>query len=321
MCGLFGFSDTKQVLTQKQLRRLTAALASASEERGTDAAGIAYLQNKTLRIYKRPKAAHMIPWMLPVHTAAVMGHTRMTTQGNPQFNPNNHPFAGVCGKSRFALAHNGVLQNEEELKSKYHLPPSAIQTDSYAAVQLLEKAKRLHAQSIGEMAALLKGTFSLTVLDDENRLYLVKGNNPLYVCRFENGVVCYTSTASIFKNAMKKVSFLPKASRTIGLSEGDILCICPDGQLQISRFDTSNIDRPLSWWRELYTVPSVSKPHMLRESATPLDLLLETACNMGFPEEDVLFLLEEGYCEEEIEAMLCSPGDFYRALLEAQYAY
>ena len=43
MCGLFGFSDTKQILTPKQLRRLTAALASASEERGTDAAGIAYL--------------------------------------------------------------------------------------------------------------------------------------------------------------------------------------------------------------------------------------------------------------------------------------
>lgn len=321
MCGLFGFSDTKQILTPKQLRRLTAALASASEERGTDAAGIAYLQNGILRIYKRPKAAHMIPWILPAHTSAVMGHTRMTTQGDPQFNPNNHPFAGMCGKSHFALAHNGVLQNEAELKRNCHLPPSVIQTDSYAAVQLLEKAKRLHAQSIGEMAALLKGTFSLTVLDDENRLYLVKGNNPLYVCRFENGVVCYTSTTSIFKNAMKKVSFLPKTYRTIGLTEGDILCVCPDGQLQISRFDTSNIDRPLSWWRELYAVPSGPKLHMLRESTTPLDLLLQTAGNMGFLEEDVLFLLEEGYCEEEIEAMLCSPSDFYRTLLETQYAY
>lgn len=60
---------------------------------------------------------------------------------------------------------------------------------------------------------------------------------------------------------------------------------------------------------------------MLRESTTPLDLLLQTVGNMGFLEEDVLFLLEEGYCEEEIEAMLCGPGDFYRTLLETQYAY
>ena len=33
MCGLFGFSDPKHTLTQKQIRRLTTALATASEQR------------------------------------------------------------------------------------------------------------------------------------------------------------------------------------------------------------------------------------------------------------------------------------------------
>ena len=53
---------------------------------------------------------------------------------------------------------------------------------------------------------------------------------------------------------------------------------------------------------------------------TPLDELLETACNMGFIEDDILMLLEGGFCEEEIEAMLNSPGLFYRTLMEEIYA-
>ena len=71
MCGLFGFSDPKHTLTQKQIRRLTTALATASEQRGTDASGIAYVQGQSLRIYKRPRPAHEMTWLVPLHTTAV----------------------------------------------------------------------------------------------------------------------------------------------------------------------------------------------------------------------------------------------------------
>ena len=50
--------------------------------------------------------------------------------------------------------------------------------------------------------------------------------------------------------------------------------------------------------------------------ATPLDILLETAGNMGFLPEDILLMLEGGYCEEEIESLLNTPGAFYAALME-----
>lgn len=313
MCGLFGFSDPFHVLTPKQLRKLTAALAIASEERGIDASGIAYVQTHKLRIYKRPKAAHAVPWFVPAGTTAVMGHTRMATQGNPNYNPNNHPFPGVCGETRFALAHNGVLRNDEALKRKYHLPKSPVQTDSYVAVQLLEQQGNLDAQSIGNVAALLKGSFSLSVLDGFNHLYLVKGNSPLYVCRFENGLLCYASTAAIFQDARKRAAFLPKEWELLSLSEGDVLCIRPDGRLQMSRFCTDNLQEPFRWWK-----PERPKT---RGADTPLDQILETAGNLGFHEEDVLTLLEEGYCEEELEEMLCQPGLFYGALMEAAYGH
>lgn len=322
MCGLFGFSDPKHTLTQKQIRRLTTALATASEQRGTDASGIAYVQGQSLRIYKRPRPAHEMTWLVPLHTTAVMGHTRMTTQGDGTFNPNNHPFPGVSGQTRFALAHNGVLHNDDELKERYHLPKTNIRTDSYVAVQLLEQDGRLDAETIGNAASLLEGTFSLSVLDQFNNLYLIKGNSPLCIYRFENGLLCYASTADILKEALSRCGFLSGSKEIIGISEGDILCIRPDGRLQMSRFDTTNLNKRLRWWNcgDYYFFEPKQNRILTDDMRTPLDELLETACNMGFIEDDILMLLEGGFCEEEIEAMLNSPGLFYRTLMEEIYA-
>ena len=50
---------------------------------------------------------------LPREVTAVMGHTRMTTQGTENKNFNNHPFYGRTKDNVFALAHNGVLFLDE----------------------------------------------------------------------------------------------------------------------------------------------------------------------------------------------------------------
>ena len=86
MCALFGWLDNKGIVPHKTLQKLTQALANAAEERGTDAAGISYIKNGKVTIYKRPKPAHKLRFSIPDGTKAVMGHTRMTTQGNEKFN-------------------------------------------------------------------------------------------------------------------------------------------------------------------------------------------------------------------------------------------
>ena len=138
MCALFGWLDYKGIVPYKTLKKLTQALANAAEERGTDAAGISYIKDGKVTIYKRPKPAHKLRFNIPDGTKAVMGHTRMTTQGNEKFNYNNHPFPGRAGKS-FAFAHNGVLWNDSELRKEKALPITHIETDSYVAVQLIEQ--------------------------------------------------------------------------------------------------------------------------------------------------------------------------------------
>lgn len=184
MCAVFGYLDYKGKVNNAILKKLIQNLSIAAEVRGTDATGISYVNYGKVVTFKKAKPAHKMKLYFPKNTRTVIGHTRMTTQGSEKYNYNNHPFDGRCGTETFALAHNGVLYNDAELKTKYHLPKTQIETDSYVAVQLLEQEKQLHAESIKKVAELVNGSFVFTILRNDNTLFLVKGNNPLTLYHF-----------------------------------------------------------------------------------------------------------------------------------------
>lgn len=190
MCAIFGVLDYQGKLTPPQRIGLFRALADAAQARGTDASGVAYIHNGVVQIQKAPRPACRMRWRIPSRARYLMGHTRMTTQGAASRNYNNHPFPGRAGTQPFALAHNGVIYNDVELRRNHRLPPTGIETDSYVAVQLLEKAGKLCPDSLCRMAEQLEGSFTLTVLDVENTLYLIRGNNPLSVRLFPS-LGCY----------------------------------------------------------------------------------------------------------------------------------
>ena len=132
MCCLFGFYNYSGQ-TIKELRHLTNCLAEEATVRGTDATGIAYNHKGKLIIHKEPKSAFQINFKHPDDIVSVTGHTRHSTQGNKNKNYNNHPFSGRCKNVRFALAHNGVLTNDCELRKELRLPHTKIETDSFIA--------------------------------------------------------------------------------------------------------------------------------------------------------------------------------------------
>ena len=109
MCCLFGLIDYKNCLTVRQKEKIIRVLSVECEERGTDATGVAYVEKGDIRIYKKPLPAHRIKFKFRSSPKIIMGHTRMTTQGNEKFNYNNHPF--YSNNLKFALAHNGRLNN------------------------------------------------------------------------------------------------------------------------------------------------------------------------------------------------------------------
>ena len=250
MCSLFGWLDYQGIVPYKIKRKLTQALANAAEERGTDAAGISYIRNGEVIIYKRPKPAHKLHFSIPEGTSAVMGHTRMTTQGNEKFNYNNHPFPGVAGDTAFAFAHNGVLWNDKELRKDKLIPDTHIETDSYAACQLIESQEELSFDSLKYMAETVEGNFTFTVLDDNNSLYIIKGSNPMCLLQFPAlGLYVYASTESIMKNALKRVGLHKFSYERVQTDEGDIVRIDRNGVITRSEFEPKLYrSKYMSWY-------------------------------------------------------------------------
>ena len=306
MCAVFGYLDYKGKIENVILKKLIRNLSIAAEIRGTDATGISYVNHGKVVTFKRAKPAHKVKLYFPKNTRTVIGHTRMTTQGSEKYNHNNHPFDGRCGTETFVLAHNGVLYNDAELKTKYHLPKTQIETDSYVAVQLLEQEKQLYAESIKKMAELIEGSFVFTILRNDNTLFLVKGNNPLTLYHFPAlGLYIYASTKSILDNALQQVNLSDKCCE-IDVSEGEILEIASSGKLnkttfamQDSVFNPYNWDN-LNWY----------------ETEEQEEFLLECCRMFGVPEEDVYLLLNYGFSADEIEEMLMNPNLLEDALAE-----
>ena len=152
MCCLFGLLDYWNIFTAKDKNTILSVLSTECEVRGTDATGIAYNSNGRLSIYKRPQPAYRVLYNIPKGVKYVMGHTRMTTQGSEKKNYNNHPFYGYIPSGRFALAHNGILHNDGRLRKTEALPLTKIKTDSYVAVQMIEKQGILDLGSLKNMA-------------------------------------------------------------------------------------------------------------------------------------------------------------------------
>lgn len=297
MCALFGWLDYKGIVSCKLLKKLTQALANAAEERGTDASGISYIHDGNVVIYKRPKPAHKIRFAAPDDTRAMMGHTRMTTQGNEKYNYNNHPFLGHADIS-FALAHNGVLYNDKALRREKQLPETFIETDSYIAVQLIEQQKKLDFSSLQFMAESVQGNFTFTVLDVENTLYIIKGNNPMCLLHFADlGLYIYASTESILAKALKKINLLNVPFSKIEVTQGEILRISIDGLLTRSKFKVQDNFDSIAWMQYAY---DWDDDYYTQQE----QLLLEMCGCYGITEDDVILLLDYGYTADEIEDML-----------------
>lgn len=294
MCALFGWLDCGKNISHRQLKKLTQELANAAEERGTDAAGISYIKDGKVNIYKKPKPAHKVKFDFPKDTAAVMGHTRLTTQGNQKFNFNNHPFYGHADKD-FAFAHNGVLYNDIELRKDKNLPKTYIETDSYAAVQLIEKLGKLDFESLKSMAEDVQGSFTFTILDENNTLYFVKGSSPMYLIYFEKlDLYVYASTESIMKKALKKSGMNQCKYQIIKLNEGDIISIDRSGKIDCAEFEVNKFE-----YLTRFRCSNLEDCYTCQEEA-----LLEICGCFGVPEEDVLLLLNYGYTADDVEEML-----------------
>ena len=302
MCAVYGFLNYGHKVSNKLLKNILRELSIAAECRGTDATGISYVNNGEIVTFKQPKPAHKMKLFFPKDTVAVIGHNRLTTQGSEKKNFNNHPFVGMTAQHSFALAHNGVLYNDKEIRLEKQFPKTQIETDSYVAAQLLEQSESVGMDSVKNMAETVDGSFVFTILRNDNTLFFVKGSNPITLYHFpELGLYIYASTKEIMKTALKNAG-LKESYDDIKVNTGDIIQVNSDGKIFCDTFETLyHFD-----WHGLYSY---------EESED--DLLAICNC-FGVDREDVVFLYSCGYTSDEIEEMLFDTDIFEETLNEVK---
>ncbi|MDY3304065.1 MAG: glutamine--fructose-6-phosphate transaminase (isomerizing) [Clostridia bacterium] len=180
MCGIVGY------IGKEQAAPILLSGLSKLEYRGYDSAGIAVLGEDGIQISKavgkldnlckKTDNGNMIKGTCGI------GHTRWATHGKPT-EANAHPH---CSK-RFVLVHNGIIENEAELKNKYLSDVEfKSDTDTEVLVHLLQKFTDNGEDTevaIKHIIAEVDGSYALAVIDLENidTMYILKNKSPLLI--------------------------------------------------------------------------------------------------------------------------------------------
>jgi hypothetical protein len=171
-------------------------------------------------------------------------------------------------------------------------------------VQLLEAAGEISFQSLADMAEKLEGSFTMTMLTDDDTLYVVRGDNPFTLFHFEKlGFYIYASTEPILRSALKQLNMKLGKPTKIKLDCGEILKIDTAGNMSRSQFDDSKLFLGYSHWPRYYGRPAVWET-VQDSQASYIEDLKSVAAYYGIWPEDIDEMLADGVTPEEIEELL-----------------
>lgn len=215
MCGIVGAVGSRNVedILLSGLQQL--------EYRGYDSAGIATLhQGELYRIravgklfeLRQELKSHPCPGNIGI------GHTRWATHGKPS-RENAHPHQ--CGK--FALVHNGIIENFQSLKKQQTHHDFESETDSEVIAHLLNDEFEVEMDTftlVRKVVKRLEGSYALAVMSEvePDRLIVARHGSPLVL-----GIG--VGEHFIASDALALISL---TSRFVYLEEGDIACITRD---------------------------------------------------------------------------------------------
>jgi glucosamine--fructose-6-phosphate aminotransferase (isomerizing) len=201
MCGIVGYNGFRNA--QEEAMRGLEKL----EYRGYDSAGIITLKENEFSLFKEAGKLENLKNVLEKREEQIgIGHTRWATHGKATKN-NAHPH--VSNDGRFALVHNGIIENYLELKLKYlpHLVLNS-ETDTEIIVQLLQRNAEKEAtveEAFAKTLRMLKGSYAIAMVDkkDEGTIYAAKNKSPLLIGLGEKeNMIC--SDAMAFIHITKK---------------------------------------------------------------------------------------------------------------------
>lgn len=190
MCGIVGVISP-QPLTKENVDLFKNAFKK-TESRGRDACGIYHYPAKM-----KYRFTGSVSEMLDKEEdklssyiekeSIILGHTRASTQGNSENNDNNHPFS----TKNFVMAHNGVINNDEDVRKLFKIPKKDIfrkghktpETDSYVIIWLIEhfyEKEKDVVKAIQETTKLIGGGYACWLFHKDTKdVYLFRNSNPI----------------------------------------------------------------------------------------------------------------------------------------------
>jgi glutamine---fructose-6-phosphate transaminase (isomerizing) len=224
MCGIVGYVGKRDAgpILMEGLHRL--------EYRGYDSAGIVCARNNKLSVHKAKGKVRDLERQLPAQLKGTPGiaHTRWATHGEPS-DRNAHPHCDGAG--RFAIVHNGIIENAAQLRSKLQAGGVSFQseTDSEVLAHLIAAmpADKLE-DSVRAALRLVTGTYGLAVLDAQRpeSIVVARNGSPVVLGIGEREMFVASDPAALVRHTQSVVH----------LDDGELAVVRADG------FETSTLD-------------------------------------------------------------------------------
>ena len=154
--------------------------------RGYDSAGVAFMREKTISIYKDAGSVEHIDSIIPENEIGdvLIGHTRWATHGKPT-QINSHPHLSFDGE--FALVHNGIIERFIEVRDGLKEKGITFKSDTDSEVicnliALHYKEDKDVLKAINKTMKEITGSYAVGLIHKgENRIYILKNASPLLV--------------------------------------------------------------------------------------------------------------------------------------------
>lgn len=240
MCGIIGYLGKKSVIPV-----LLDGLQTL-EYRGYDSAGVAFIDNAELNVYKASGKLANLRGQLPDtlferngHARhAGIGHIRWATHGAPT-DENAHPHVSTDGN--IALIHNGIIENfgelREELTRKGYVFHS--KTDSECVVHLISEIAKTEPDFmtvLQQVTRRLVGAYALVIMDrrQPDKLYGIKNHAPLVVGKGKDEIFLASDVVAMAQHT-RNVAYL---------KDGEIVELYPTG-FRVTDFDGRPVETTL----------------------------------------------------------------------------
>lgn len=187
----------------------------ALQHRGQESAGIVTSShndnNSSFHVYKGAGLVsevfdNPIEWRDKLIGDAAIGHNRYSTTGAANLRRNIAPFVVNYRCGHLAVAHNGNLTNEYEVRKELVEDGAIFQTttDSEVILHLIARSKQnTKIDQIIEALSRIKGAYSLVILTDD-KLFAARdpyGFKPLALGKKNNGFMIASETCAFDINA------------------------------------------------------------------------------------------------------------------------